>query len=500
MPNSARPRLLFAFTTALLGVALLAVAAPPRATAQPPTATPRVLLLRGGDAAADDAVLAALQGQNLEITSGPLTADFADNQQALRDYDVVVALLADPRSRLAPQGIRSLERFVAQGGGLVTGEWLARAGQLADLLPAVHCGVSIGSATTYTRVTPNAAIDAGVAPSFDLTLAGPGDTESCLAPRDEATVLYRSSNSVGRRDAAGLVAWNVGQGRVASFSTRISAAELQNSSYRALFRNTVTWIARTKDTTPPTIRSFTVTGAGGLVSRRELQVTLSANDSGGSGLGSYFVREYGYSGNPADGWVRDGASDGWQAFRQPGASFTWTLSAKPGVRYIQLFVADRAGNVARSAAEAVVNYAPPGVAIGLDELHVYRITPGAGTQATVRMEVAAGNPDLYVFGPGLSPLPESNDPVEQRSFVAQNGTYQIEVDGFAAGSYTLSLQTTPGATVTAPVGDEPDRRPRISVTEISPPEPPQEAGTLPDAPVDPGAALSEAVFLPLLRQ
>jgi hypothetical protein len=505
MPNQARPRLSLALAAALLGVALLAAGAAPRAVAQPAVdASPTVLVLLGGDQPSDDAAIAALQGQGFAATRGPLTTAFAGEEKDLRDYDVVVALFAGAttQSSLTAQGARALERFVAKGGGLVTGEWLARSGQIADLLPAVHCGANRSIDTTYTRVTPNAALDAGVTPSFNLALVAPGDTESCLAPRDEATVLYSSSNGGGRRDAAGLVAWNVGQGRVASFSTRISAGELQNASYRALFVNTVAWMARTKDTTPPRIKSFDVSGAGGLVSQRQVQVSLTASDSGGSGLGSYFIREYGYSGDPADGWAQDGASEGWQPFQQAGTTFTWTLSAKPGVRYLQVFVADRAGNVSRAAGKAMLNYAPSQVAIGLDELHVYRITPGAGTPTTVRMDVLGGNPDLYVFGPGLEWRPESDAPVELWSFVARAGQYQIEVDGHTAGSYSLSLLTGAGAVDVPPAGgNEIQRRPRISVTAIEPPEPVESPGTLPGAPVDPGAAgLSDAIFLPLLRQ
>jgi hypothetical protein len=44
------------------------------------------------------------------------------------------------------------------------------------------------------------------------------------------------------------------------------------------------------------------------------------------------------------------------------------------------------------------------------------------------------------------------------------------------------------------------RRPRISVTAINPPEPEESAADLPDAPVDESPAnLEQRVYLPMLR-
>lgn len=504
MPTPARPRTLLALTASLLGAALLGAAAGPApaiAQREPPPA--RVLVLGGGDQASDAAVVAALEAKGLDVVAGPATLAFAGTRQSLREYDVVVALLtgATAPSQLTAAGAQALEGFVEQGGGLVTGEPMVLSGELGSLMPAIGCNSNAAAGTSYTRVTPSAALDEGVAASFRVALTPGAVTESCLSPKDEAAVLYSSSNGGGRQDAAGLVAWNVGKGRVASFSTRIGAAELASPSYLALFQNTVAWMGGARDTTPPTIRSFSVSGAGGLVGERQVQISLTASDSGGSGLGSLFIREYGFSGDPADGWEQDGASAGWQPFAQPGATLTWTLSPKPGVRYIQAFVADRAGNIARAPGQAVVNYAPPMAAVGLDELQIYRISPGAGVATTVRMDVLGGNPDLYVFGPGVSFTPESDGTPEQTSFTAQAGTYQLEVSGFAAGSYSLSLLTGPLAQPGGAGDARVTRRPRISPTAIFPPQPPEDPGSLPTAPVDQGAAgLGETLYLPLLRR
>jgi hypothetical protein len=296
------------------------------------------------------------------------------------------------------------------------------------------------------------------------------------------------------------VAWNYGRGRVASFSTLLSATELLSPSYRALVQNTVGWLAAARDATPPTIRSFTVTGAGGVLDAPAVRVELDATDSGGSRLGAYFIREFRYSGDPGDGWTEVASSGAWLPYSPPGASFDWTLDSSPGVHYLQAYVADRAGNVTPAPALAFVNYRPAQVPLGLGEIHIYRIAPGAGTPTTVTMNVAGGNPDLYVFGPGVSEIRETNNASDEVNFTAQAGVYQVEVEGYAAGSYSLAVATTANLRDDAVAPPSLDRRPRIRVLSIEPPEPAPEPGTLPEAPVEPGpAAMFDALYLPLLH-
>lgn len=485
----------------LLLASLLAVASPTSATDALQPKPTRVLVLRGGDPASDTAAIAALTERGFTVVSGPETPAFDNAQNTLKDVDIVVVLYnANWNTPLQPAGALALERFVRQGGGLVAGEWALWRSQLASIMPALHCGWNVAPSTSYTLVTPNASVNAGLPDSFNFNLANFSGSESCLEPREDATVLYGSSNGGGRA-GAGLVAWNVQQGRVAAFSTLLSATELQNASYRTLFQNTVSWMARIRDTTPPRVRSLAVSGNGSFVAERTVSVSFEASDAGGSGLGAYLVREFRFSGDPSAGWT-EVASSGWQAFQQAGTSFTWTLDPQPGIHYLQLFVADRAGNVSRKPARAAVNYRPATVPIALDGLHIYRISPGNNTPTFVRMDALSGNPDLYVFGPGINFTPESDGPIEQTNFLAANGVYQIEVAGHQAGSYSLNVVVnTPNLTAPAPVAPSPERRPRISVTAIDPPEPEESAADLPAPPSEdaPAAAL-QTVYLPLVRQ
>lgn len=511
MSALARPRRLLALMAALLLIVLLGAGTrPAQAIPLPQTPADRILVLRGGDTASDNAVLQALGERGFDVVSGPQSTAFDGPRGALDEFDVVVVLYnANWQTPMRPAGVNEIERFVEKGGGLVTGEWTLWRSQLAPLMPAVHCGWNNAATTTYERVSPNAIVDEGLPAAFEVSLANYSGSESCLQPREDATVLYGSSNGGGRAGAAGLVAWNYKKGRVASFSTLLSATELGSANYRTLLQNTVEWVARTRDSSPPRVSAFEVQGAGGLVTQRQLQIRLVARDKGGSGVGAYYVREYVFSGNPADGWRRAGNSGAWQPYQNPGVSFSYTLSDRPGVHYLQAFVADRAGNVSRGAALAYVNYAPPAATVGQDETQIFRFAPGVGVGTAVTMNALQGDPDLYVFGP-IEAAPtaqialalQQTLPVELLSFSAVAGTYQIEVHGETAGSYSLSIATgVPVAAPARPTDATITRRPRITITSVEPPQPAEETGTLPEAPVDPdAAALVDALYLPVLRR
>jgi hypothetical protein len=514
MSALAHPRRLLALVAALIMVALLSGGLRPHpAAAQPETPADRILVLRGGNAASDNAVIRALSERGLDVVSGPESTAFNGPRGALDEFDVVVVLYnANWQTPMRNPGVNEIERFVRKGGGLVAGEWVLWRSQLAPLMPATHCGWNNATSTTLERVSPHARVDEGLPEAFSVSLGNYSGSESCLLPKEDATVLYSSSNGGGREGSAGLVAWNYEKGRVAAFSTLLSATELQGADYRRLFQNTVEWVARTRDTSPPRITGFEVQGAGGLVGQRELQIRLTARDKGGSGVGGYFVREYVFSGDPADGWVRAGNSGGWQPYQQPGAEFTYTLSAKPGVHYLQAFVADRAGNVSRRAAIAFVNYAPDGATVAQGETQIFRFAPGAGVGTAVTMTVpqGGGDPDLYVFGPiddGVDPrlkialALQQNLPVEEQRFAAVAGTYQVEVHGETAGSYSLRVATGVPVVSPQPTDATIERRPRITITSVEPPQPAEETGTLPEAPIDPGAeALMDMLYLPALRR
>lgn len=493
-------------TPALLAVLLLVgalVTYPPAhpiagAAPRPPTA----YVLLGGDSASDNAVMNALTDAGITVTPGVAITGFTGAQADLGDFDLVVALYNQSwATPLQQSGMDAVADYVESGGGLLTGEFLISESdqpamdRLRPLLPATSCGRLSGASTTLSIRSPNPVINAGLPNSFPVNLSNFGDREGCLTPRPDAAILYTSSN--GGADAPGLVAWSADEGRVASFSLLLGATELQSAAMRGLLQNTARWVATTKDLTPPKITGVTLTGAGTLTSLTQQRLTVQASDSGGSRLGSIYVIEYRYSGDAQDAWATVRRS-GWQPFgANNGKVVDWAVSNDPGVHFLQVFVSDRAGNVSVSPGLTYLSYQPATATIATDEQRIYRISPPAGQQVTVRMEALSGNPDLYVFGPNVSFVAESDTSVEITSFTATGGTYQIEVEGHLAGSY--QLQVTLGTDQTTAIDPADDRRrPRGSIITLNSYTPLPSDAELPAPPTDLPAQAGNTLYLPLL--
>ncbi|MFV9503794.1 MAG: hypothetical protein AB4911_04430 [Oscillochloridaceae bacterium umkhey_bin13] len=488
----------------VLGVILWAPARPSAAQTEAPIT---VYLFTGGHQPSDEAVAATLRERGFNVTVGLNTALFDGSQVNLADYKVVIPTYNNNWATPIPaQGVIALREYVLNGGSLVLGEWFGWRGQMQDLMPVVNCGWNSVGETSYTQIAPNPAINANLPTSFAFTLSNFAGTEACHIARPGASLFYASSNGggggIGR---SGLAAWNVGAGRVAALSTLMGATELENPYYRILLQNLVAWLATGLDATPPQIETFTVSGADALVADRTVNLTFSASDTGGSGLGSYFIAEYVFSGDPSQAW-RLAQTSGWQLMGTADINRTWQLDPTPGIHVLRLFVADRAGNLTRTPGSVNVNYhpaTPPTLAT--DEIHLYLVRPGAGRQAQVIMNAvgATSNPDLYVFGPNLAFAPESDEPVEQVSFLALAGIYQIEVVGFQAGAYSLQYQLNePAGATTAAATDDAvgiQRRGRgtpLSLVPAAPLSPPED---LPPPPVNPELlGLTKRAYLPLI--
>src|SRR5207249_3847541 len=97
-----------------------------------------------------------------------------------------------------------------------------------------------GSPTTYSKVTTDPIVNAGLPDSFAFPRILIAWSESILAAKTGATLFYNSSDT----NAKGLVGWDYGSGRVASFSTLLTDTELGDANYKRLFGNMVRWVAR----------------------------------------------------------------------------------------------------------------------------------------------------------------------------------------------------------------------------------------------------------------
>jgi hypothetical protein len=169
-------------------------------------------------------------------------------------------------------GQQQLIDFVNAGGGLITTEWVIfnngvsggnAYSTLLPILPATYGGTwnSIAS-TTLTQITPDSVLNANLAASFTVPNVSYSGNETRLQAKPGATVFYQSSNmSSGSVVNAGVSGWQVGQGRVISFSTMPGIASMADANYAELMGNSVDWVI-------PAPSSLALLAAGGLVALR----------------------------------------------------------------------------------------------------------------------------------------------------------------------------------------------------------------------------------------
>jgi hypothetical protein len=221
------------------------------------------------------------------------------------------------------------------------------------------------------------------------------------------------------------------------------------------------------DTVAPHVDNFTIDGGAQTTTDLVVNLVASASDPDpSSGINSILFLEYEYS-QAANYWVPVNNS-GWVPYAQAQAGYDYTLMPSVGMKYIQAWAADNAGNISTYPYAALINYLPPSDSVVAGQGRIYRYTLEAGQQLTVQVQVLSGDPDLYVWAPDYATRPPwvSNQSVgdEEVSFVAPvSGEYQVEVYGYTSATYTLSVHIAgeqewrhgANATVVHQVNDKP---------------------------------------------
>lgn len=211
-----------------------------------------VYVLRAGNADSDAAVQAALIKGGHDVTLGVETPMFNGTQANLDDYDAVVILNSYNYNggSMSAAGMFALTKYLCNGGGLVTGEWFTWNttrgvhGFLDNVVPVSAPSYNGATSTTYTQDTPDPVLNDGLPSSLIFTLANVGGSEASLQAKPDATVFYRSSNGGGAPNSPAVVGWTSLNGKVISFSTLITNAELQTDHYGTLLANAVRWVSR----------------------------------------------------------------------------------------------------------------------------------------------------------------------------------------------------------------------------------------------------------------
>lgn len=237
------------------------------------------------------------------------------------------------------------------------------------------------------------------------------------------------------------------------------------------------------DTTPPVAQKLFVNGGQDQLSSPNVALSVEAFDPEPNATGvskSYYVELQWASGVGSGGsWIPVKWTS-WNDFAsQPHAYETMPNS---GLRYLQAWVADGAGNISAKPAIQRVNYVPATDSLLQGEIRIFRPATLAGQCLQVRVEPASTemDPDLYVWSPnhtaGSAPAGFSNLPAGQVDQViiqpTQAGIYQIEIVAFTDATYTQSIEildtcpTSRNTTPSAPTDKQPRTEPSVPVGNV----------------------------------
>ena len=208
---------------------------------------------------------------------------------------------------------------------------------------------------------------------------------------------------------------------------------------------TITILPPAPDTIPPS-GSVLINGGDDSTSSREVVLTLDAQDNpGGTGVQLMYTIEFEF--NYASFQWLPAQESGWVAYT---TSCPWMLLPGGGTKYVQVWFADGAQNISDLPGKDMINYVPSGENIGQGEWRLYRQEISQGAVVIITLDVVSGDADLYVWNPSSTGAPDYysinyGTAQDQVIFTApESGVYQIQVYGFEASVYNLTIEVTAG--------------------------------------------------------
>lgn len=232
-------------------------------------------------------------------------------------------------------------------------------------------------------------------------------------------------------------------------------------------------LAQVDDTYPPVISNLQANG--GMNEVHEQQVNLSATLEDGvdpenpgayvSGPSRiYYVELHWYSGVGGNGnWIPVNWTE-WLPYDTAPDAFT--LHPTPGLRYLQAWGADAAGNISNLPDGRRLNYIPNEDEVAAGEIRVYREDVAAGQclNVTVTPTDSSMDTDLYIWAPDGSlagySLNGSGLPDEVIIQPTNAGAYQIEIEGFTAARYHITISAQDSCGVGVQTDENTDKAPR----------------------------------------
>ena len=264
------------------------------------------------------------------------------------------------------------------------------------------------------------------------------------------------------------------------------------------------------DQLAPHIDNFTINdGAESTETQQVLLDTTATDPAPSSGMASLLFIEYEFS-QGANLWVPAQSSE-WLPYEQARTDHQWQVLPSVGMKYLQAWAADNAGNITLFPFRAYINYAPPTDNVRQNQGRIYRYTLQAGQRLTVRVQPATGDPDLYVWPPDHETRPPwvsnlADQATDEVSIVAPvDGVYQIEVFGYTTTNYQLSIEITDSRLTQNKAWDAAKHRHGNKAKPTQPLIPlsntPGSQQSLPSAPIVAPTEMDETlIYLPLLTR
>ena len=201
------------------------------------------------------------------------------------------------------------------------------------------------------------------------------------------------------------------------------------------------------DTIPPVVEDIEIEHGASTTSQQAVTMDVPATDypiPGASGMQACMFGEFEYI-LGAQRWVAIQWSD-WVDYETAHSDYPWSLMPVFGMRYIQAWCADNAGNISLQPGVDVINLIPETQTghVAQNGVVFYRIYLEQNQALTAHLTPLDGDPDLYVWGPDDG-LWYSNNGAGSDDAVAFNapfgGVYQVEVHGFSDARYQLTFAT-----------------------------------------------------------
>jgi hypothetical protein len=232
----------------------------------------------------------------------------------------------------------------------------------------------------------------------------------------------------------------------AKIDTTNSVQEIPAANENNNVVSRIVWVLPGFDTIPPVVNNVTITGPEGqwFSSSRKVRITTLASDN--IAVTGLLFTEYVFV--QSRGNWEPVQSTGWLPYSTSSLNFSWLLDPTPGVHYIKVWAADRAGNISLNSGMSFINYMPERDYLAAGEYRVFHQYLNARDPVTLTLKRYYGSAILYVWSPDPKIYGSVQDPAGSIDYCAPvTGLYQYEVEGvrrllFRGGtSYHFSVAT-----------------------------------------------------------